>query len=124
MGARAFQRRSTRDGRFGVRVGWWRCLTKTLASRLSADLWAPFVARALWPLLSRPNPRRITMPENIAELAQDKDDPTVYRVEHIDSDGGCEVAIFSGPNALERAIAFAGGDYYDGYADPTGLAGT
>ena len=59
----------------------------------------------------------------IAELTQDKDSPTQYRVEAIDEDGGCEVAIFSGPSALERAIAFAGGGYYEGWADPQGLAG-
>lgn len=58
-----------------------------------------------------------------AELAQDKDDPNTYRVEAIDDDGGCEVAVFSGPNALERAISFAGGSYYEGWADPQGLAG-
>lgn len=58
-----------------------------------------------------------------AELVQDKDDQRVYRVEAIDNDGGCEVALFSGPNALDRAIAFAGSDYYEGWSDPTGLAG-
>jgi hypothetical protein len=30
-----------------------------------------------------------------------------WRVEWIDDDGGCEVAIFSGPNARERAIRYA-----------------
>ena len=59
----------------------------------------------------------------IAKLTQDKDNPTQYRVEAIDEDGGCEVAIFSGPSALERAITFAGGGYYEGWADPQGLAG-
>jgi hypothetical protein len=50
-----------------------------------------------------------------AELVQDKNDPNVYRVEAVDDDGGCEVAIFSGPNALDRAIIFAGGSYYDAW---------
>jgi hypothetical protein len=30
-----------------------------------------------------------------------------FRVESILNDGECEVAIFSGPNAVERAIVFA-----------------
>lgn len=58
-----------------------------------------------------------------ATLIQDKNDPTAYRVEAIDEDGGCEVAIFSGPYALDRAIAFAGGNYYSSWGDPDGLAG-
>ena len=58
-----------------------------------------------------------------ATLIQDKDDPTFYRVEAVDDDGGCEVALFMGPNAMERAIAFAGGNYYEAWADPQGLAG-
>ena len=52
-----------------------------------------------------------------------RNDPRSYRVEAVDGDGGCEVAIFSGPNALDRAIVFAGGGYYDAWADPDGLAG-
>lgn len=57
-----------------------------------------------------------------AELIEDKNVPGRYRVESIDDDGGCEVAIFSGPNALDRAIIFAGGgSYYDGWADPQDL---
>ncbi len=58
-----------------------------------------------------------------ATLFQDKENPADYRVEAIDDDGGCEVAIFSGPDALGRAIAFAGCGYYDEWADPEGLAG-
>lgn len=56
-----------------------------------------------------------------AELVQDKDDATVFRVEAIDDDGGCEVAIFAGPNAKERATAFAGCGYYSLWVDGTGL---
>jgi len=59
----------------------------------------------------------------IAELVQDKNDPTTYRVEAFDEDGGCEVSLFSGPNALDRAIIFAGSSYYDGWKDTQGLAG-
>jgi hypothetical protein len=33
-----------------------------------------------------------------------------------------ELAIFKGPNALERAIAFAGSDYYEAWHDPQGLS--
>ncbi len=36
---------------------------------------------------------------------------------------GDEVAVFTGPNALDRAIHFAGSDYYDRWADPEALAG-
>lgn len=57
-----------------------------------------------------------------AIMIQDKNDASLYRVEAIDDDGGCEVALFSGPNALDRAIAFAGCTYYDGWSDPQGLA--
>lgn len=57
-----------------------------------------------------------------ASLVQDRDNPLVYRVEAIDDDGGVEVAIFSGPYALDRAIVFAGGGWYDGWADTEGDA--
>lgn len=55
-----------------------------------------------------------------AELIEDRKVPGQFRVEANDDDGGCEVAIFCGPNALDRAIAFAGGSYYDGWDDPEG----
>lgn len=55
-----------------------------------------------------------------ATLMQEDDHLGVYRVEAVDGDGGCEVAIFSGPNALDRAIVFAGGNYYATWADPEG----
>ena len=59
-----------------------------------------------------------------AELIQDKDDPASYRVEqlHPETDGRCEVAIFSGADALDRAVHFAC-TYYEDWADPAGLAG-
>lgn len=55
-----------------------------------------------------------------ATLIEDQKAPGVFRVEAVDEDGGCEVAIFSGPNALDRAVAFAGGDYYESWSDPDG----
>jgi len=55
-----------------------------------------------------------------AEMIEDKEQPGVFRVEAIIEDGAVEVAIFSGPNAKERAIFFAGGSYYDGWDDPQG----
>lgn len=61
-----------------------------------------------------------------AELIQDNDNPQHYRVESIVDDGGIEVALFMGPNALERAIHFASGGtpgWYDEWADPLALAG-
>jgi hypothetical protein len=59
-----------------------------------------------------------------ATLIEDRDTPGQYRVEAENDDGGMEIAVFSGPNALDRAIIFAGGgEYYDGWCDPQGLAG-
>lgn len=58
-----------------------------------------------------------------ATLIQDRLNLSDYRVEKILEDGSCEVAIFSGPNALDRAIAFAGGNYYSKWEDPQSLAG-
>lgn len=56
-----------------------------------------------------------------AELIEDKNHAGDYRVEAIHPDGSCEVSIFSGPNALERAAVFAG-SYYSKWNDH-GLAG-
>ena len=68
--------------------------------------------------------RKGKSPMTTATLITDRVVANAYRVESIDDDGGCEVAIFSGPNALDRAVIFAGavGGYYDGYADPEGLS--
>ena len=66
------------------------------------------------------------MPDNICTLVSDRDVEGAFRVEYIDDEGGCEVAIFSGPNALDRAIHFASaveGSYYDGWNDPEALGG-
>lgn len=68
------------------------------------------------------NPTETGYSDLEAELMQDKDDPTCYRVEAFDSDGACELTLFSGPNALERAIVFAG-TVYASWRDPQGLSG-
>lgn len=39
-----------------------------------------------------------------AELFKDRETPGDWRVEREDDDGSIEVAIFSGPNARERAV--------------------
>jgi hypothetical protein len=46
-----------------------------------------------------------------AKVFEDRQCPGDWRVEWTDNDGGCEVAIFSGPNARERAIRYAGHQY-------------
>ncbi len=56
-----------------------------------------------------------TMGTDAALIFRDKYDPTVVRVEWFDEDGGCEVAMFSGPRALERALAFGRGFYDEPY---------
>jgi hypothetical protein len=39
-----------------------------------------------------------------AHIFEDRVNPREWRVEWFDDDGACEVAIFAGPNARERAI--------------------
>ena len=46
-----------------------------------------------------------------AALFTDKEIPSAVRVEFFDDDGGCEVAIFDGPRALDRATQFAAAFY-------------
>jgi hypothetical protein len=46
-----------------------------------------------------------------AKVFEDRRSPGDWRVEWFDEDGGCEVAIFSGPNARERAIRYADRQY-------------
>ena len=53
-----------------------------------------------------------------ATLIEDKKNLGDFRVEAIDDDGGCEVAVFCGPNAHERAVSFAA-NYYDDFEDET-----
>jgi len=48
-----------------------------------------------------------------AELFEDRETPGDWRVEREDDDGSIEVAIFSGPNARERAIRYADRQYGD-----------
>ena len=53
-----------------------------------------------------------------AALFTDKEIPSAVRVEWIDDDGGCEVAIFDGPRALDRARRFAS-SFYGQFTDRT-----
>ena len=46
-----------------------------------------------------------------AHLFQDRRVPGDWCVEWTDDDGAVEVAIFSGPNARERALAYADRQY-------------
>jgi len=48
-----------------------------------------------------------------AKLFRDRVRAEDWRVEKYDEDGGCEVAIFSGPYAQERARRFADQEYGD-----------
>jgi hypothetical protein len=47
-----------------------------------------------------------------AKLFEDTQHRGDWRVERVDDDGGCEVAIFSGPQAKHRAILFFVAYYY------------
>jgi hypothetical protein len=46
-----------------------------------------------------------------APIFEDRVNPGEWRVEWFDDDGACEVAIFAGPNARERAIRYADRQY-------------
>jgi hypothetical protein len=50
------------------------------------------------------------MPET-ARVLQGRENAGDWRVEWFDDDGGCEVAIFSRPNARDRAIRYADRQY-------------
>jgi hypothetical protein len=50
-------------------------------------------------------------------LFEDREHPGDFRVEATDDDGGCEVAIFSGPRAFERAEHFAISAVSDAFYD-------
>jgi hypothetical protein len=56
-----------------------------------------------------------------AQLISDDEIPSAVRVEWFDDDGGCELAIFDGPRARQRAAAFAA-SFYGRHDDPEGLA--
>jgi hypothetical protein len=49
---------------------------------------------------------RAAMPET-AQVCGDSRRPGDWRVEWFDDDGRCEVAIFAGPNAHQRAVNYA-----------------
>ena len=53
------------------------------------------------------------MDDTRAKLFRDRAHPVDWRVERIDDDGGCEVAVFAGPRAEERARVFADRFYRD-----------
>jgi hypothetical protein len=46
-----------------------------------------------------------------AKVFEDRQAPGDWRVEWVDDDGGCEIGIFSGPNARDRAIRYANMQY-------------
>jgi hypothetical protein len=46
-----------------------------------------------------------------AKVFEDREWPGDWRVEWIDDDGSIEVAVFSGPNARERALRYADRQY-------------
>jgi hypothetical protein len=50
------------------------------------------------------------MPET-AKVFEDQVNAGDWRVEWFDDNGGCEVTIFSGANARDRAISYANGQY-------------
>jgi hypothetical protein len=56
-----------------------------------------------------------------AEIVRDDADRTAIRVEFIDDDGGCEVSIFSGPDAFVRAEAYAVARHGNDYEAADGL---
>ncbi len=49
-----------------------------------------------------------------AEMVKDATIPDTWRVEKLDSDGdgGIDVAVFSGPNAFQRAAEYAAWKYW------------
>jgi hypothetical protein len=42
-----------------------------------------------------------------AYVFEDRKYPSEWRVEWFDDDGGCELAVFAGPKARERALRYA-----------------
>jgi hypothetical protein len=58
-------------------------------------------------------------------LTDDKINPSAYRVESVTEDGRVEVAVFSGPNAFNRAHHFAFSDgpcYYEECEDQSAVS--
>lgn len=53
------------------------------------------------------------MTQRVAELFPDEGSEGDIRVECLGEDGEIEVSIFSGPRAMERAMAFANSYYED-----------
>jgi hypothetical protein len=46
-----------------------------------------------------------------AKVFGDREYPEDWRVEKMDEDGGCEVAVFSGGDARQRAVRYADREY-------------
>ena len=46
-----------------------------------------------------------------AKVFEDRKAPGDWRIEKFDEDGACELAIFSGPNARDRALRCADREY-------------
>ena len=46
-----------------------------------------------------------------ANVFVDRESPGQWRVEWVDDDGGCEVEIFTGPDARRRALRYAMQNY-------------
>jgi hypothetical protein len=55
--------------------------------------------------------RREEAMSEAAKVFEDREHAGDWRVEFVDDDGGCEVAIFAGPNAKKRAIRYADRQY-------------
>jgi hypothetical protein len=55
-----------------------------------------------------------------AKVFEDRINSADWRVEWFDDDGGCEVAVFSGPKARERAIRYA--DHQYGHVEEINLS--
>jgi hypothetical protein len=70
------------------------CWRRKIGARVSFDMGEEFAA----------------MPEP-AIIFPDRLYSEEWRVEWVDDDGACEVAIFAGPNARERAIRYADRQY-------------
>lgn len=49
----------------------------------------------------------MTGTEGMAHVFEDREIPGQWRVERIDNEGGCEVEIFTGPNARRKARQYA-----------------
>jgi hypothetical protein len=98
---------------------------KAALSKLDPQPPRPAIERPPLPEAPHAQPWRQAGPAMIADdlrakLFEDRVTPGDWRVERIDEDGSCEVAIFSGPGAYERAVRYADRQY--GQFDEISLA--